>query len=97
MTLTVYVLVGYDPKVITTKEAGKIINEITEARFQNWAEKENWINERYKASDILSEDIDPEEIENDWYDECYEWAKSDFEEDWEECLLEIDDDDELRG
>lgn len=96
MTLTAYVRGGYDVEVITAKEKERIINEDAEDRFQDRAERDDWINENCSAADFFNcESTDKliEKILDDWHDECYEWATSEFDDEWNEVLLEIDKED----
>lgn len=96
MKLTVYVRGGYDIEVITAKERERIINEDTEDRFQDRAERDDWINENCSAADFFdceSTEKLTEKILDDWRDECYKWATSEFDEEWDEVPLEIDKED----
>mgnify|MGYP007016780122 CR=1 FL=1 len=94
MTLTVYVRGSYGRiDVVTAKERERIINENAEDRFQDEAERNDWINDNYAATDFLnceSTEKLTEKILDDWRDECYEWAASDFDGEWDETSIEVD-------
>lgn len=96
MKLTVYVRGGYDIEVITAKEREKIINEDAEDRFQDKAERDDWINDNCSAADFFDcESIEKltKRILDDWHDECYDWAVSEFDNEWDEVCLEVDKED----
>lgn len=94
MTLTVYVRGSYGRiDVVTAKERERIINENAEDRFQDEAERNDWINDNYAATDFLNCESTEKLIEkilDDWRDECYEWAASDFDGEWDETSIEVD-------
>lgn len=97
MTLIVYVRGGYgNVDVITAKERERIINEDTEDRFQDEAERNDWVNENYAATDFFDRESAEkltEKIFDDWHDECYDWAVSEFDNEWDEVCLEVDKED----
>lgn len=94
MKLTVYVRGAYSNiDVVTAKERERIINENAEDRFQDKAERDTWVNDNYAATDFLDcENVNKltEKILDDWHDECYDWAISEFEDEWDETFLEVD-------
>lgn len=94
MTLTVYVRGSYGRiDVVTAKERERIINENAEDRFQDEAERNDWINDNYAATDFFNCESTEKLIEkilDDWRDECYEWAASDFDGEWDETSIEVD-------
>lgn len=94
MKLTVYVRGSYGRiDVVTAKERERIINENAYDRFQDEAEKSNWVNDNYTATDFIDcESVEKltERILDDWHDECYDWATSEFEDEWDETSLEVD-------
>lgn len=94
MTLTIYVRGSYGSiDVVTAKERERIINEKAEDRFQDRAEREDWINDNYAATDFFDcENTEKltEKILDDWHNECYEWAEDDFDNEWDETFLEVD-------
>ena len=94
MTLTIYVRGGYGRiDVVTAKERERIINENAEDRFQDEAERNDWVNDNYAATDFLDcESVEKltEKVLDDWRDECYEWAENDFDGEWDETSIEVD-------
>lgn len=97
MTLTVYVCESYgDIEVITAKEREQIINEATEEIFDDTNYRDEWINDNYAATDFFdAADAEKlrEKILKDWHDECYDRAQDEFDNEWDEVLLDIDKED----
>lgn len=85
-------------EVIPLSGRDKVIDNDFNNRVGNARARKEWMNENYEASDFFNLPVDEfqqlmEDIVHEWEEDCLEKAVEDFDENWEETSLIVQDSD----
>lgn len=85
-------------EVIPLSGREEVIEDDFHDRVEDTRAQREWMNENYEASDFFNLSADEfeqlmEDIVHEWEEDCLEKAADDFDENWEETFLIVQDSD----